>query len=1243
MAEYDDHTGGGDLIDSTGFTFIANNDPESLVLSGSANESSENGVLVSVKLVGGTFATVLNPANWSLVNLPVGVTMGTITRLTLDSATIQLVGNRIKDYDSNITNLQLTIATAEYDDHTGGGSLVVNSGFTFTANNDPESLVLYGTANESAENGVLVSVKLVGGTFASALTQSNWTLSNLPQGVTQGTVTRVTLDSATIQLVGNRTKDYDSNITNLQLSITTAEYDDHTGGTSLVVNSGFTFIANNDPESLVLSGSANESSENGVLVSVKLVGGTFATILNPANWSLVNLPVGVTMGTISRVTLDSATIQLVGNRIKDYDSDITNLQLTITTSEYDDHTGGGSLVVNSGFTFIANNDPESLVLYGTANESAENGVLVKVKLLGGTLAPTLTQSNWILSNLPQGVTQGTVTRVTLDSATIQLVGDRTKDYDSNITNLTLQLKMAEYDDHTGGGDLIDSTGFTFIANNDPESLVLSGSANESSEDGVLVSVKLVGGTFATILNPANWSLVNLPVGVTMGTITRVTLDSATIQLVGNRIKDYDSNITNLQLTITTSEYDDHTGGGSLVVNSGFTFIANNDPESLVLYGTANESAENGVLIKVKILGGTFAQTLTQSNWILSNLPQGVTQGTVTRVTLDSATIQLVGDRTKDYDSNITNLTLRLKMAEYDDHTGGGDLIDSTGFTFIANNDPESLVLSGSANESSENGVLVSVKLVGGTFATVLNPANWSLVNLPVGVTMGTITRVTLDSATIQLVGNRIKDYDSNITNLQLTITTSEYDDHTGGGSLVVNSGFTFIANNDPESLVLYGTANESAENGVLVSVKLVGGTFASALTQSNWTLSNLPQGVIQGTVTRVTLDSATIQLVGNRTKDYDFNITNLTLQLKKAEYDDHTGGGNLIDSSGFTFIANNDSESLVLSGSAPESSEDGAIISVKIIGGTFATILHPSNWSLANLPVGVSMGTITRMTLDSATIQLVGDRTVDYDVDRNILLTITPAEYDDSRTNGNITGGGFTLIALNDQETIKVSWENPPGTNGLEATIGSDVLRVTLSGGTLFPAELTPANINFSGDAVLGAGLSIKAIQNISGDHFDIALAHNGRDYDVNKTLRVTMAMPAYAAANSAISDTITIVATFEPAVLSVTDDGGVIEAQQNGHLLHLALQQDTFMVASVDTNSIKLTGQPFGITIGSFNIIDRNHIDIVLNGDSYWDYDSPVTAKVTVYGSALMEHTTGSIFDNYVFSAINDTAPYQS
>ncbi|MBT8036274.1 MAG: InlB B-repeat-containing protein [Verrucomicrobiae bacterium] len=232
---------------SADMTLVAHFSPDPTITmtdDGQIFEADEDGEAIYVNLVNGTFADPITPANWSLSGLPAGVSKGSVNRLDDTTVQVVLTGNRTGDYDSDITGMSVSCTAAEVTEATS--VLSANTGVTFIATNDAESIEIVddGSIQEAAEDGELITVVLNGGTFASSLSGSNWTVTNLPAGVSKGTVTRVSENVATIALTGNRSGTYGgSDITNVTVSCTTAEYGDSTGGSSLSDNDGVTLRA----------------------------------------------------------------------------------------------------------------------------------------------------------------------------------------------------------------------------------------------------------------------------------------------------------------------------------------------------------------------------------------------------------------------------------------------------------------------------------------------------------------------------------------------------------------------------------------------------------------------------------------------------------------------------------------------------------------------------------------------------------------------------------------------------------------------------------------------------------------------------------------------------------------------------------------------------------------------------------------------------------------------------------------
>lgn len=204
-------------------------------------------------------------------------------------------------------------------------------------------------------------------------------------------MTRINDNTVKITLSGNATEDYDNDLT-LAVSCTAAEYMDSTGGGTLSSN-GITIKALDDEESLsaVSSELISEGSENGKTIIAILAGGTFNNILTVANWTVIGLPEGVSIGEVKRIDKNTAGIKLSGNAVWDYDNDIAVTVICGGTECINNtHIGGLSA---AGAVLTAINDEEKLTLNddGSITEGAENGEVIIVTLTGGQFLKRWTQ------------------------------------------------------------------------------------------------------------------------------------------------------------------------------------------------------------------------------------------------------------------------------------------------------------------------------------------------------------------------------------------------------------------------------------------------------------------------------------------------------------------------------------------------------------------------------------------------------------------------------------------------------------------------------------------------------------------------------------------------------------------------------------------------------------------------------------------------------------------------------------
>ena len=1190
------------LSDFTGVESSAVMPAIALSYDGSITEGNENNEVITITLSNDDFVASLNTANWTITNLPDGVSKGTIARTGNKTATLTLSGNRTKDFDSNISNITISIASTEFV-HLSSGSLSANSGVTITANSDAESIIIAddGLITEGSEDGEIITVTAVGGTFTTTITPANWTLTNLPTGVTKGSVTPVNGNTVQITLSGNRTVDYSVDITNATLSITNSEIDEYLGS-DLSVATGVTFTAVDESLDIVMAGTFTEGSESSGNVTVTInSSGThsFNSTITQANWTLTNLPLGVTKGTVTYNSPTQVTISLIGSRTKDYDNNITNVALQIAPTSIIGFSS--TAIITSGLTYTATDDAESITIADNGiTEGTENGEIITVTLSGGTFANTLTIENWAVTNLPMGVSVGSLNRLSATSVELTLSGNSCCDFDSNISNVTVSISANEIDDHSGA-DISANSGVTIVAVNDLEVLTMAGDGiTEGSEDGEIITVSLTGGTIIDPIVPANWVLSGLPTGVTAGTVSRLSSSSVSITLIGNATLDYDSDWTTAALSVSTDEINDTTGI-TMEVTSGITFTATDEPVMLTITDDGiTEGSENGEIITVSLIEDTFVGSLIPANWTLINLPAGVTKGNITRVSNDTVQIALYGNRTQDYDSDITNLTVSIAGAELVQHTLN-PISQNSGLIFDAVNDGEFLLMAddGQILEGNESGEIITATIYGGTFVDVPNLSNWSLTGLPSGVTLGSLNRIDETTVEMTLSGVATLDYDTDITDAVLSINEAEIDDYSDV-NLTANSGVTFTAVAESIDIVMSddGSLSESHEDGEVITVSIHNDVFVGSLNSNNWVLTNLPEGVILGSLNRVNDTVAEIALSGYRTKDYDSDIANLSLSITQSEFLAQSITVQVI--SGVLFIAINDPESIVISDNADitEGNENGKVITVNLIGGTFSNSLQLSNWTLTNLPAGVSVGNLFKTDTNTVELTLSGNRTTDYDASiTDFSVSINEVEIDEFTGADLTANSGVTFQAFSEGLIISHAGLNESNLSGAE--IGLELVNESFIDAAFDYNNFTLQNVP--------EGVSIGYISYIDASHATLYLYYNGTDFDADITdFHITISLNELVGVADVSSNQMTISATLETTEVTMSDHG-IYEGYEHGTQIFAVVTQNQFS-SVLNQSNWNLTNLPQGTSIDSIIRVSADSAIIVLAGNRTKDYDESIT-----------------------------------
>ena len=589
------------------------------------------------------------------------------------------------------------------------------------------SVLSDGTILEGTEDGEVISVTMMNDVFAATLTATNWTIADLPAGVSVGSVDRVDDTHANVTLTGN-SLDFDKDL-NLMLTIGAAEFVTYAEEVTTGMTVLFKAIVEPPPAiSLVSDGEILEDFEDGEVISVEMDDDTFVDPLIPANWTGLNLPAGVTIGSLERVNDTAVIVTLAGNTTGDYDIDISNAGFTIAAEEFITWLDPVDV---SGITFTAAVEGGEVVVWEETFDAYADGtdlldtvggndhgfkweLLDSAMVYGGVADVHVTHASaWYGDSVDHRFSY-MYSPIEVGKTYIYSVTSRTDDGSNNVASVLFseggQFKsdnsgstewrtrevivepwLPEHDTaqaglYTWGWNVADRhiyiDNMKLVVLTEPKiSASDDGEILEGAEDGEIITIILQNDVFEATLDIANWTVANLPAGVTAASIARVDDTHAEITLAGTTSEDYDADITTVSVSAIRDEF--VTSNKTLSAEDGITFTAVLEPAAITLAddGDIMEGAEDGEVITVALTLDTFVATLTPANWTVTNLPAGVSVGEVFRV--DDVTVEIVlsGNTSGDYDADITDLTVSIAAAEL--VIWESDINASSGVTFTA--------------------------------------------------------------------------------------------------------------------------------------------------------------------------------------------------------------------------------------------------------------------------------------------------------------------------------------------------------------------------------------------------------------------------------------------------------------------------------------------------------------------------------------------------------------------------------
>ncbi|MBD3408584.1 MAG: hypothetical protein GF419_00100, partial [Ignavibacteriales bacterium] len=1100
---------------------------------------------LTATLAGGTLiASALTTANVTLSGdaaTAAGVTIESVTYVDPTTFTVAIDWDGTDfDVDKTIT---VTLSASAYRDSDPDGDLSASETMTAT-DEGPEALsVAYvdpANGQEDLIDQAVIEATLTNGTFI----QSQITLANITPSGTAFDDANITfeapiyVDLHTIRVPvhydGAIDFDFDKILT---LNVAAAAYAEG----SADLSGDLTVTAIQEPVSLFAAATPSLTEENlhTATVTLELDDDVWADgVIDAAtNAKLLNAPAGLTIAAITWIddTHAEMTFNFTG---RDFDTTVTDMRVQIEAPElfaWPDSVISTPLTITPSTT-----ETDEFITLAWANPPGTDGAeatldadAIIVDIGGGTFNASETDLAYFVASgtavTDAGVTLESVTFVDTHKVRIEVSWDGT-DFDVAKT-LTIRVAPPAYGD---GTDTL-AANITITPTVEPVLVVISHPTGLSETQLDTVFVELISETWAdATLDPSNFLLNNRPLGVGVERVDYVDPTHAKIVLDYDGT-DFDSDITNFNVTVRDDEF---SLAGPDVTSNNLTITAIPDnPETISLAWTqAGMGVEENLLrndtLRVTLANGTFFA----SQATLSNVNESGDAVTDAHVYLDG--VIFVDDKTLlipltlidsvDFDADKT-LTITIDADAYNE--GTTDLTASIPIIHSAETATVSITPIGVAQLTEGNVANrpVAIKLNSDTWAGgAVTLANFTLNGAPPGVTLASVFYVDADSAYGVLAFDGT-DFDSDYS-IDVTVAAAQT---TSSATDVTSNSLTILANADAESISISfrdppGTnGQKSTIDAEVLVVTISGGTFDAA----NIDLINVLGSGEATTAAGVSLEAATyvdkhtihIPLAWDGT-DYTTDVT-LDIEILAPGYDDNASGSSLTAS---VVLPVNPAITISHPTGLTESNIVATSITLSVANDQFAdATLNKANFTAINAPTGLAIDSVVYVDARTATVYLSYPG-YDFDVDYpDFAIVAAAAEF--TTTSSSLESNALPIVADPGAETLALEWSSPPGTNGLEATMDDEVILAILTEGTFVKTQMKNLNFVASGDAT-SSGVGVESVAYVSADTVAISITWDGTDYDVDKTLTITLQPAAYQDGDSPIPASITLPATIENA-----------------------------------------------------------------------------------------------------------------
>ncbi len=267
----------------------------------------------------------------------------------------------------------------------------------------------------------------------------------------------------------------------------------------------------------------------------------------------------------------------------------------------------------------------------------------------------LVTSNFVLNNAPQGLSIESVMYMTSNSANILLTFDGT-DFDSDISNLTLTVLGVEIN----SAQNLTSNSVSIICNF--EAVVATSENGEQPDFNELTlnnytfHAVLSGALYIDNINASNFDLLNAPDGLVIGSVSKLTENTATI------ILNYNGNDFDVNKLFSMVAKANGTDAANDIVSPEYTIASYTETVVAQNVGGGEinlvETNLNSFTFELLLDGANFNNGIDIAGFELINAPNGLTISNVLKTSEITVSVTFAYDGS-DFDSNIIGFAIKV--------------------------------------------------------------------------------------------------------------------------------------------------------------------------------------------------------------------------------------------------------------------------------------------------------------------------------------------------------------------------------------------------------------------------------------------------------------------------------------------------------------------------------------------------------------------------------------------------------